>query len=134
MNTKLVMTSSVLILGIAGISMTFMPYEILAGIHINPSKPLELVMQIIGALYFAFAMLNWMTKSSLIGGIYNRPVAVANFTHFLIVALAMIKAILATPGLSAAILAAAILYSIFAILFGIILFRHPIPESQNSGK
>jgi len=133
MNTKLVMTSSALILGIAGITMTFAPYEIVAFITIKPSKPLELVIQIIGALYFAFAMLNWMTKSSLIGGIYNRPVAVANLTHFLIVALALIKAVLATPGLSAAMLATTIVYSLFAVLFGIILFRHPMPGSQNAG-
>lgn len=128
------MTSSALILGIAGIAMTFIPYEILVGININPSKSLELVVQIIGALYFTFSILNWMTKSSLIGGIYNRPVAVANLSHFLIVALALIKAVFTTPGISIAFLAAATVYSIFAILFGIILFRHPIPESKNTGR
>jgi len=31
-------------------------------------------MQIIGSFYFAFAILNWMSKGSIIGGIYNRPI------------------------------------------------------------
>lgn len=130
MNTKLVMTLSAAILGLAGIALTFLPAEILTGLAISPSKPQEYLLQIIGALYFAFAMLNWMTKSSLIGGIYNRPVAVANFTHFVIVALAMVKGVISNPGLPVGILATTLIYSIFAVLFGIILFRHPIPEKS----
>ena len=45
-------------------------------------------MQIIGSLYFALAILNWMSKGSFIGGIYNRPIAIANLTHFVIAGLA----------------------------------------------
>lgn len=130
MNTKLVMTLSAAISGLSGIVLTFLPAKILTGFAISPSKILEFLLQIIGALYFAFAMLNWMTKSSLIGGIYNRPVAVANFTHFVIVALAMVKGVISNPGLPVGILAITLIYSIFAVLFGIILFRHPIPEKS----
>ena len=122
------MTLSAAMLGLAGIALTFLPAELLISLDISPSKPQEFLLQIIGALYFAFAMLNWMTKSSLIGGIYNRPVAVANFTHFVIVALALVKGVISNPDLPAGILAATVVYSIFAILFGIILFRHPLPE------
>ena len=130
MNTKLVMTLSSAVLGLAGIALTFLPAEILNGLAISSSKPQEFLLQIIGALYFAFAMLNWMTKASLIGGIYNRPIAIANLTHFVIVALALVKGVFSTPDLPTAFLAASIVYSIFALLFGIILFKHPVPEKS----
>ncbi len=124
------MTSSAVILGLTGIGLTFLPAEILTRLTHNPTKSLEFLLQIIGALYFAFAMLNWMTKSSLIGGIYNRPVAVANFTHFVIVALALVKGVFSNPALPAGILTATVMYSVFAVFFGIILFRHPLPEKS----
>ena len=38
-------------------------------------------------------MLNWMAKGTLIGGIYNKPIAIGNFTHFTIGGLALIKII-----------------------------------------
>ena len=130
MNTKLVMTLSSAVLGLAGIALTFFPAEIIVGLAISPSKILEFLLQIIGARYFGFAMLNWMTKASLIGGIYNRPIAIANLTHFVIVALALVKGVFSMPNLPTIILATAIVYSVFAVLFGIILFRHPVPEKS----
>ena len=57
-------------------------------------------MQIIGSLCFAFAILNWMSKGSFIGGIYNCPTGVANLTHFVIAGLVLIQGTLANPGLS----------------------------------
>lgn len=119
------MTTSAIALGLAGICLTFMPVEFLNYIGVEATKPLELFAQILGALYFGFAMLNWMTRSSIIGGIYNRPIAVANFTHFLIAGLALIKGIMASPGVPSGIWCMAGGYSILAICFTVILFRHP---------
>ena len=126
MKTKYLMTASAITLGVAGIILTFIPEEILTSCGLEATKPLQLLVQIIGALYFGFGMLNWMTKSSLIGGIYNRPIAVANFTHFLIAGLALVKGIISIPDLPVLIWVIGILYSIFAILFGITLFVHPV--------
>jgi hypothetical protein len=131
MNTKYLMTASAIFLGTAGILLTFIPEEILKSFGLEATKPLQLLVQIIGALYFGFGMLNWMTKSSLIGGIYNRPIAVANFTHFFIAGLALIKGLISGPVLPTTILVSGIVYFIFAVLFGITLFRHPL-SYQNS--
>jgi hypothetical protein len=131
MNTKYLMTSTAVFLGAAGILLTFIPEEILTSCGLEATKPLQLLVQIIGSLYFGFGMLNWMTKSSLIGGIYNRPIAVANFTHFFIAGLALIKGLISVPGLPNTILAFGIVYSIFAVLFGITLFRHPISDQHS---
>ena len=128
MKTKLLMTSSAVVLGIFGIALTFLPNEILGLIQEEASSSLQLLMQIIGALYFAFAMLNWMSKGSIIGGVYNRPICMANFTHFLIAGLALIKAVVATRDLYYGFWAIAFVYLLYAVLYGIILFGHPLKE------
>ena len=128
MNTKLIMTLSALLLSLLGLSLTFIPDEI-AHIFLNSSTKLaQLMLQVLGALYVAFAMLNWMAKGSHIGGIYNRPIAIANFAHFLIGALALVKALISNPGFPLVIWILACLYSIFALLFGIIFFRSPVSK------
>ncbi len=128
MNTKLILTASALFLGSAGLALTFIPAEILGYFKIEATKLLQLFLQIGGALYFSFALLNWMSKANIIGGIYNRPIAVANFTHFFIAGLALIKALISNPDLMYGIWAIGILYTAFAISFGVILFTHPLSE------
>ena len=133
MNTKLIMTLSAVFLAIMGISLTFFPMEISDYFDLNSTKAFHLIGQILGSLYFAFAMLNWMTKGSFIGGIYNRPIAVANFTHFFIGGLALIKGVAANHGLPYIFWILAGIYSVFALLFGLILFRNPaiVKEASN---
>jgi predicted neutral ceramidase superfamily lipid hydrolase len=131
MNTKSLMTLSAMILAMIGISLIFLPNEILDYLELSVSETLQLLMQIIGSFYFAFAILNWMSKGSIIGGIYNRPIAMANLTHFVIAGLALIKGILANPSLSYVIWSIAIIYSIFAIFFGIVAFKHPVDENNH---
>jgi hypothetical protein len=125
MNTKLVMALSAIFLAVIGIGLTFMPQEIAAFTGLGFTKIYQLQLQILGALFFAFAMLNWMAKGSIIGGIYNRPIAIANFTHFFIGGVALVKAVAGNVHLHYTVWILAILYSIFAILFGIIFSRHP---------
>ena len=131
MYTKSLMTISAMILALIGISLIFLPKEILDYLELSVSETLQLLMQIIGSFYFAFAILNWMSKGSIIGGIYNRPIAMANLTHFVIAGLALIKGIVANPSLSYVIWSIAIIYSMFAIFFGIVAFRHPVSENNH---
>ncbi|WP_394767134.1 hypothetical protein, partial [Ferruginibacter sp.] len=63
MNTKIIMTASALLLATIGLLFTFLPAEILQYFNAAASKPFVLLIQISGALYFSFAMLNWMTRS-----------------------------------------------------------------------
>jgi hypothetical protein len=132
MNTKLIMTASALVLGASGIALSFLPQEAAHYLQPGTAGNMALVFQLLGALYFAFAMLNWMSKGSLIGGIYNRPLATANFTHFFMAALALIKAFAAHPAAGNGFLAVVAGYVAFALLFGLILFRHPVrvPEAS----
>jgi hypothetical protein len=125
MNTRLVMAASALVMGALGLSATFLPQEIAQYLGASNVAMLPLLIQIAGALYFAFAMLNWTAKDSLLGGIYNRPVAMANLIHFTVGALALAKGAFANPTIIVIIIAAAI-YAVFAIAFGMIFFTSPV--------
>lgn len=128
MQTKLVMTSSAVLMGAAGIILTFAPDIVSASLNLGIDDPVIFLFQILGAFYFAFGMLNWMTRTSLIGGIYNRPIAVANFSHFLIAGLALVKGLMANPDLPAVLWVLGIVYIVYGLSFGLIIFRHPLPD------
>jgi hypothetical protein len=122
MNTKLLMTSSSLLLALAGIFALFAPDILLALLPVPIANPLSVLIQLMGALYFSMAMMNWTAKDSAIGGIYARPVSIANFSHFLIGTLLLAKGVLSSAfNLSIALLLA--VYAIFAILFYWLVFR-----------
>jgi hypothetical protein len=125
MNTRLVMGASALVMGGFGLSATFLPQEIAAYLGVSAEGALPLLIQVLGALYFALAMQNWTAKDSLIGGIYNRPLALANLVHFVVGALALAKGAFANPA-DTSVLAMAAVYALFAIAFGMIFFTSPV--------
>ncbi|MEW5797817.1 MAG: hypothetical protein AB1728_02315 [Bacteroidota bacterium] len=125
MNTKIILTASAIVLGSAALALLFASEEILNSMNIASGRSLQLLLQIIGALYFAFAMMNWMTRESAIGGIYNRPIVVANTSHFSIAGLALLKGAVSMPDASLSTWIIAGLYAGFAVAFAMILFRHP---------
>jgi hypothetical protein len=122
MSTRLLLTASALFMGATGIAGTFLPHELLRAAGIAPAGLLPLLVQLLAALLFAFAMVNWLARGSLIGGIYNRPVLVGNVAHFTIGALALVKATMAGEGN----LVLTIVYAAFAIGFGMLMFRSPV--------
>jgi hypothetical protein len=122
MNTKIIMTVCAGVLGITGLVFSFLPQELAIFMGWPDSQPI--VLQMIGALYFAFAITNWTAKANIIGGIYGKPIALGNFTHFSIGTLALGNWIIQNPVIKSTI-ALTGLYAIFAIAFGYILFIHP---------
>jgi hypothetical protein len=121
MNTRLLMRASAVFLGVLGASMTFLPREILAHAGTSPVESIVLLVQIAGASYLGFAMLNWMAQGNLIRGIYGRPVAIGNFSHFFIGGLALLKSVLAGHRVPELMVGAAA-YIIFAVLFAFVAF------------
>lgn len=125
MNTRIIMILSALILFILGIISTFMPEEILRALGQTSTPIFSIIIQILGAVYLGFAFMNWMSKSHLIGGIYSRPLAIGNFTHFLIGGLTLLKFVLHSRSLNFYIIILTIVYLVFAVAFGIIFQRTP---------
>lgn len=117
-------------MAVCGILFQFVPHEISNTFNVDSSGIVPLFVQIIGAMYLGFAMMNWMAKSVLVGGIYARPLAMGNLLHFTIGALALLKFAFSAPNLLS-IWIATVIYSILAILFGIVLFTHPQKSKVN---
>jgi hypothetical protein len=118
------MILSAALMAIMGLAASFTPQEVL-GLHGTvPDNATVLLVQMAGAVYLGFAMLNWTARGILIGGIYARPVALGNLLHFTMVAITLIKAAIefaVVPlGVSAAV------FSVFAIWFGLVVFRPPV--------
>jgi len=121
------MIASSIVTGLLGLTASFFPKEILTNVGLFPTEILTLFLQVTGALYIGFAILNWMAKTVLIGGIYARPLAMGNFAHFMIAAIALAKAALNNSVLPY-LWIIAVIYSIFAVLFGIVLFTNPVKK------
>lgn len=129
MNHKLVMASSAIVLGIMGLACTFLPLELTKFSTIG-SQDSILLIQMAGALFFGFALVNWTAKGALIGGIYNKPISLGNFAHFAIGAITLIKACSGMEKPSILLLTLTLVYATFAVVFGLINFRHPLPEKS----
>ncbi|MEP1150471.1 MAG: hypothetical protein ABJH08_01980 [Balneola sp.] len=131
MNTKFLMSASSLFMGPAGIAFLFLPEEFLSYIDLHPSFITILFIQIFGGLYLGFAVMNWMARGNLIGGIYSKPVAMGNFAHFFIGGLTLLKAAFSFPEILPLWLIASI-YGIFATLFALVAFGNPISKKTPS--
>ena len=119
------MLTSCVFMGILGLLGSFLPQEMLQYMDIESTGFPPWVVQILGALYFAFAMINWTAKDNVMGGIYSRPIVIGNITHFFMGTLTLIKAV--SPGESPAWLwVATVIYAAMAISFTSVMFRGPV--------
>ena len=124
MHTRVLMILSAAFLALIGLAFSFMPQEVL-GLHGTvPDNATVLLLQMGGAAYLGFAMLNWSARGIIIGGIYARPVAIGNFLHFAMVAIALIKAAFAFAAVP--LIFSAAVFSAFAIWFGLVVFKPPV--------
>ena len=125
MNTKILMTSSALFMAIIGIVLSFLPHEIAAYFNVEPNLITILFLNILSALYLGFGIINWMAKETLIGGIYNRPIAIGNLMHFGVGAIALVKITSKFEVFSEIIICITSIYVIFALLFGYVFRTNP---------
>lgn len=124
--TRFLMSASAVVLGAVGVFLLFAPDVALmvAGAMALPAT--MVIAQLIGVLYLGFAVLNWMSRGNTIGGIYARPLTVANVMHFASGAAVLVKALSrATP---AAFWILAAVYVVFALAFATLLWRDPVPR------
>ena len=125
MNTRSSMMISAIFLAVNGFGFTFFPNEI-AGLLINDDNYIFiLILQILGALYLGFSILNWMSKASLIGGIYNKPLLIGNLLHFFTASMALIKLAFKVETNLQLIFSYTIIYSLFTLSFGYVFFTNP---------
>ena len=124
MNSKLVMTGATIVLSLCGIACLLIPKEIFKLYNPATEDVHGLLVQLLGAGFFGFATLDWISRLSLLGGIYGRPVVSANHTHFVIGSLLIVKATISQPN-NVVLWFTLAAYVLFAIAFSIILFGPP---------
>jgi hypothetical protein len=124
MHTRILMILSAALMGAIGLVFTFIPQEVLALHGTEPDNATVLLLQMAGAVYLGFALLNWAARGVLIGGIYSRPVAAGNFFHFVIAAATLGKAAITFAAVP--LMASAAVFTVLAVWFGLVMFRSPV--------
>ena len=121
MQTKILMNLSAVWMALVGVIASFLPQEVLTQFGAAPDRHAAIFLKVLGAAYLGFAMMNWMAREVLIGGIYSRPLAMGNMVHFLVAGLALAKG---------GLIVVALVYALFAVWFGMVVFRHPLKEGS----
>jgi hypothetical protein len=121
--SKLLLSAAATFFGVAGAGATFLPHELLLHVRQPDARILVVFIQALGALYLAFAMLDWMSRGATIGGIYGRPLVVANFLYFTMTGIVLVR--WAAAGAPPGILVLAGLHVLFAVCFGAVMFGSP---------
>ncbi len=121
------MAASAVVLGVLGTFCLFAPDVALSVSGRAADAVTMVIVQLAGVLYLGFAVLNWMARGNIIGGIYSRPVTIGNVLHFASGTAVILKALsrTSTPG-NFWILA--VIYSVFAVAFAAVLWRSPVPR------
>jgi len=123
--TRWLLTTSALLLAVLGVALSFLPHEILMLAGAEPVPRLVLLIQLGGAMALAWAILNWMSRGQRVGGIYSRPLALANVLHFGTGSVTLLKMMTAGPvGLPETVLAVA--YVALALWWAAALVTSPV--------
>ena len=124
MNSARVSAASAIVLLVAGAALLFAADDILPRLVPGFPETGAWLGQLLGGAWLAIAVLNWLSRGARLGGIYGRPVVLANATVYFVGAMVLLK-IVARPGASIPIIIATILFVIFAALYAWLLFRGP---------
>jgi len=112
---------------LAALPLLFAPDELLRSAGAVPSVLDTALLQLLAAALFGFAMFNWLQRFTLTGGIYGRPVVIANFAHSSLAALSLTH-FLRSGALPNLLLMALVAYTVLAVAFGWTFFRR-LPAS-----
>jgi len=127
--TTVLMAATAILLAGLGLALLFAPEEVGTAMGIQASATPWL--QTLGGACLGLGALDWLTRRSLIGGIYGRPVAAANQIHFTIGALTLVRQGWGTSA-SAAYWIVASAYVLGALVFNWLTFG-PSPGNPGDG-
>ena len=108
-----------------GLLTSFLPQEVLK-INDLPTSPINvLLLQILSAFYIGLAMINYMSKDAVIGGIYNRPILMGNIAYHCIAAIALVKYAFSQGMFSATLITLTVVYCVLSLGFLKLFFVAP---------
>ncbi|MEQ9103302.1 MAG: hypothetical protein RIE53_01245 [Rhodothermales bacterium] len=114
-------------LGLLGGALIFAPLETAGwfGWQMDQELPLSLL----GSAIFGLALLNWMGRNAVYGGIYGRPILLGNLAHAFAGFMALIG--VATLDGPWPILAVTVFYGLYAAGYARIMFSPPYNSASN---
>lgn len=86
--------------------------------------------QMLGAAWLGVAVLNWLQRDAVLGGIYGRPVVLANLALYFVSALSLLRA-LPGAGRPPALWLALVPSAVLAAVYGALLLRGPFGPLQH---
>jgi hypothetical protein len=116
------LSAAVLLLG--GAVLLFAPDAVLPVLAPGFPPAAAWLGQLLGAAWLGVAALNWLQRGVVLGGIYGRPVVLANLALYFISAASLLRALLAGTAPAALWLAVA-LAGMLAAAYGALLLRGP---------
>ena len=76
--TRTIMIASSVLLAGTSLACLFVPEEAAAALHL--SEGAAAVLPLVAAGHAGFAALNWVGRGAIYGGVYGKPIVLANFT------------------------------------------------------
>jgi hypothetical protein len=125
MSTKVLLSATALLFGLPGLFLLFAPDVILVSLGEPVAKVPLLMCQLAGAMAFAMAVNNWMARGAAIGGIYGRPLLVANLAAMLTCGFSLVNAEALAHGPAPTVVG--VVFLLFAAAFGRLMFAGPKP-------
>jgi hypothetical protein len=126
MRTQLILVSSAVFLGVLALFLLFAPVESLSFLLLGYGALLpSLPAQLLSAPLLGLSALNWLSRGSTVGGIYGRPLLIANLIHFIVGSLVLLRPMVFLRLAAFAPWVLFGLYVVFAVLFALLLLRKP---------
>ena len=98
MNPRILLPLVALTYGVTGMALLFAPLQVAPWLGFASGPALEAALQLGSAGLLGFAMLNWMGRGAVYGGIYGQPLVVANFGFAAVAAPTLFRMQLADSG------------------------------------
>jgi hypothetical protein len=124
MPTKLILSIAAFVLGLPGLCLLFAPDVALAYFGSAADPAALLFTQLAGGFAVAIGINNWMARGAAIGGIYGRPLLMADLCTCFTAGLGLLKAPDPLAG-HPVVITVAVLLLACGVAFGRLLFSSP---------
>jgi hypothetical protein len=121
--------SSAAVLLIGGAALLFAPDVLLPALVPGFPPAAAWLAQLLGAAWLGVAALNWLQRAALLGGIYGRPVVLANLALYFISALSLLRTLLRSAA-PLTLWALLVPLALLAAAYGALLLRGPFDPLQ----
>jgi hypothetical protein len=127
--SSLVSRVSAALLSLAGLVLLFASDVLLPALVPGLPPAAAWVGQLLAAAWLGVAALNWLQRSAVLGGIYGRPIVLANLALYFVSALSLLRALM-SAGTSSVLWLALAPSAVLAAVYGALLLRGPFDQLQ----